>query len=137
MLREHSVELQVEVYWHRGEALVIVRGDLDGVSAVDLAERLLEIDNVLKVLNGRPRQLVVDLAGVGFANRAAGRAIASTQRLLSAGCVLQLRSPSPAARKVLASSGLLDDGPKGNGQASRAPGHDQASRAAGRHRLGR
>jgi len=134
MHREQSAQLEVEVHWDRGESLVIVRGDLDGISSVDLAERLLEIDDVLKVLNGRPRRLVVDLAGVGFANQAAVRALVGTRRRLSAGCVLQLRSPSRAVRRVLAPSGLLDDGHRVNGQVSRAPDHDQASSAAGRHR---
>lgn len=134
MHREQSAQLEVEVHWDRGESLVIVRGDLDGISSAELAERLLEIDKVLQVLNGRPRQLVVDLAGVGFANRAAVRALVGTREQLSAGCVLQLRSASPAVRRVLAPSGLLDDRHRVNGQVSRPPVHDQASRVAGRHR---
>lgn len=132
MLREHSAQLRIEVYWHRGESVVIIRGDLDGVSSADLSERLLEIDKVLRVLNGQPRRLIVDLAEVGFANRAAVRALAATREELAPECALLLRSPSRAARRVLAPAGLLDDGPLANGQAPGVPGHAQASRATGR-----
>lgn len=111
MLREQFVQLRIEVYWHRGESLVIVRGDLDGVSAADLSERLLEIDKALRVLNGRPRRLVVGLAEVGFANQAAVRVLAATRQELAPECQLLLQSPSRAVRKVLAPAGLLDDGP--------------------------
>jgi anti-anti-sigma factor len=132
MLREQSVQLRIQVYWHRGESVVIVQGDLDGVSAADLSERLLEIDEVLRVLNGQPRRLVVGLAEVGFANQAAARILAATRQELAPECQLLLQSPSRALRKVLAPAGLLDDRPLTDGHASGAPGDGRASRATGR-----
>jgi anti-anti-sigma regulatory factor len=106
MLRERPAQpgvpaqLDVEVYWDRGEALIIVRGKLDGVSAADLAERVIEIAKVLEALNTEPRRVVVDLAGAGFVNEAAVRALDAARQQLSAGCTLLLRSPSRAARKI-------------------------------------
>lgn len=115
---ERSADLGVEVCWGRGVALVIARGDLNGVSVVDLAECLMEIDKVLEVLNGQSRRLVV---GDGFVNQAAVRALAVMRQRLSPECLLLLRSPSRAARTVLAPSGLLDDGYVIDGRAFRAP----------------
>lgn len=134
MLQEHFAQLRIEVYWHRGESLVFVEGDLDGVSAADLSERLLEIDKTLRVLNGRPRRLVVGLAEVGFANQAAIRVLAATRQELAPECQLLLQSPSRALRKVLAPAGLLDDRPLTDGQASGAPGRHQGQKATGRPR---
>jgi len=126
MLRERPAppgvpaQLDVEVYWDRGEALIIVRGKLDGVSAADLAERVIEIAKVLEALNTEPRRVVVDLAGAGFVNEAAVRALDAARQQLSAGCTLLLCSPSRTARNILEPAGLVDDGSAVNGQAASA-----------------
>ena len=137
MPRERAAEPDLEVYWDRGEALVIFRGDLDGVSAADLSERLLEIDKVLGVLNGERRRMVVDVAGVRLINQAAVRALVSTRQRLSPECHLLLRSPSRAARRSLAPSGLLEDGYLADGQVAGASGNGQSSQGARRQKAPR
>jgi len=100
--------LAVEVYWDSGQALFIVRGELDGLAAADLTERMAEVARVLQVLNGQSARLIVDLAGVGYLNKAAARAlVTASEQLLPEGSFM-LRSPSRAARKLLGPAGLLD-----------------------------
>jgi anti-anti-sigma regulatory factor len=123
--------IDVEVYWDTGEAVIFVRGDLDGVSAADLAERLIEVDSVLGVLNGEVRRLVVDLADVRFVNQAAARALEAARRRLSPGRLIVVRSPTRAARKFLTPVGLLDHEAGANGQASRRRQQRQRRGGAG------
>jgi anti-anti-sigma regulatory factor len=129
--------LRVEVYWASGEALVVVHGDLDGVSAVDLAERLVEVGSVLRFLNGQPQRLVVDLADVQFVNLAAARALDAARHQLPPECPLVLRSSGRAARKILASAGLLDLDVAVTDPASRAAGNGGASRMWARRKAPR
>ncbi len=108
MLREPPAEPGMEIHWDNGEALVIVRGELDGVTAAELADPLGEVDKVLRVLNGEPRRLVVNLADVGFVNRTVVRALDGACHRLAPQCPLVVRSPSRAARKALTPASLLD-----------------------------
>lgn len=108
MLRNRPTPLAVEVYWDSGEALFIVLGELDGVAAADLAERMVEVAKVLQALNGQSARLIVDLAGVGYLNQAAARALVTArEQLLPDGSFL-VRSPSRAARRLLGPAGLLE-----------------------------
>jgi len=108
MLRDRPTPLAVEVYWDSGEALFIVRGELDGLAAADLAERMVEVARVLQTLNGRSARLIVDLAGVGYVNQAATRALVTAREQLLPESSFVLRSPSRAARRLLGPAGLLD-----------------------------
>jgi anti-anti-sigma regulatory factor len=120
-------EPRIEVHWEPGEALVIVRSDLDGASAAALCERLAEIDGVLAVLNGQPRRLIVDLAGVRFADRVTLDALAATRGRLQPGCHLLLRSPGWGMHQALASPGLDGDCVL-DGQVAGGTGRSQAQR---------
>lgn len=85
-----------------GTATVVLRGDLDPVTMPLLVRRLAQ------VLADRPRHLVLDLAGVTFLDCASARLIAGTGRHLPDGVRPAVRSPSPAARRVLELTGLAD-----------------------------
>lgn len=87
--------------WQEGQALVTVRGELDDASAPELADLLTN-----EVCVRGPRRLVLDLSGVSFIDCAGLRAIARARRLLPPECPVVLRSPSRAARKLLAATGL-------------------------------
>jgi anti-anti-sigma regulatory factor len=108
------VQLGVEVYWHPGEATFVIRGELDGPAAADLTERLTEVARVIRVLNGEPGRLVLDLAGVKRVDQAAARVLATARQQLSPDCLLLVESPSTAAKKNLGATGLLesDSGPE-------------------------
>lgn len=130
------MQLGVEVYWHPGEATFVIRGELDGPAATDLTERLTEVGRVIRVLNGEPGRLVVDLAGVKGVDQAAARAFAAARQQLSPDCSLVIESPSPAARKHLASVGLVASDPGAESpakpeRAARESGRVPGSRAPG------
>lgn len=122
------MQLGVEVYWHPGEATFVVRGELDGPAAADLTERLTEVARVIRVLNGEPGRLVVDLADVKRVDLAAARALAVARQQLSPDCSLLIESPSPAASKHLGAAGLLESDSGAESPAQPA----QAARESGR-----
>jgi anti-anti-sigma regulatory factor len=126
MVGEQPVPLAVEVHWHPGEATFVIQGELDGPAAVDLTERLTEVARVIRVLNGEPGRLVVDMAGVTDADGAAARALAEARQQLSPDCSLVIESPSPAAIKHLGPAGLLE---RGSGSPAKP---EQPARESGR-----
>ena len=88
------------VTWAGGTATMTVHGELDPVAATEVRERLAAVAG-----NG-PQRLVLDLIGVGDRYDAESLAlIAVARHLLPPGCVLDVRSASPAVRRVLALAG--------------------------------
>ena len=83
-----------------GTATVVIGGELDLASLPSLAARLD------RILADKPRRLVFDMTGVGFADCAAARLIASTGRSLPDGRRPVIRSPGPLVRRVLELTGL-------------------------------
>jgi anti-anti-sigma factor len=83
-----------------GTTTVVISGELDFTVTPPLAERLAQ------VLAGNPQQLVFDLARVGFIDCASARLIAGTGSFLPDGRRPVIRSPSPAARRILELTGL-------------------------------
>ncbi len=88
--------LLVTIDWAARVATVAVHGELDSVTRSQVMERLAW------VLEGRPRQLVLDLLGVAdrFADQAV-TIIAAARDQLPPGCLLEVRSASPAVRSAL------------------------------------
>lgn len=83
-----------------GTTTVVISGELDLTVTPPLAEQLAQI------LAGHPQQLVFDLARVDFIDCASARLIAGTGRSLPEGRRPVIRSPSPAARRILELTGL-------------------------------
>jgi anti-anti-sigma factor len=83
-----------------GTTTVVISGELDLTVMPPLAEQLA------RVLAGNPQQLIFDMARVGFIDCASARLIAGTGHSLPDGRRPVIRSPSPAARRVLELTGL-------------------------------
>jgi anti-anti-sigma regulatory factor len=133
MVGEQPVQLGVEVYWHAGEATFVVRGELDGPAAADLTERLTEVARVVRVLNGEPGRLILDMAGVTRVDQAAARTLATARQQLARDCSLLIESSSPAASKHLGPAGLLGSASGSESPAApeqREKGRAPASRAS-------
>jgi anti-sigma B factor antagonist len=86
----------------RGQQLVLrLRGDLD-VSNADSLRQVLD-----GLLERAPQTLVVDLAGLGFADRAGLTVlVAARTRLAAQGHQLILVNAQPVVRRLLAVTGL-------------------------------
>jgi anti-anti-sigma factor len=84
----------------RGAITVVLSGDLDIGNRCWLAEHLAE------TTGQQPRQLVVDMDRVGFADCAAVRLIVATGRSLPAGSRPVISRPRPLVRRVLQVTGL-------------------------------
>jgi anti-sigma B factor antagonist len=94
--REVVVDLLVETRPGRGCAVVEVRGDLDMATSPQLRESLQ------RLIDGGERQVVVDLAGVGFMDSSALGALVIMFRVLGdVGGSLRLAGVQPAVRSVL------------------------------------
>ena len=89
---ERTQPLRVEVTWDRGAVAVILTGELDTATAPGMAERLM------KVAEGNPERLVLDLGDMVFVDVAGARALDSAYKALEAECPVTLRWPRPSAR---------------------------------------
>ncbi|HZI75238.1 MAG TPA: STAS domain-containing protein, partial [Gemmatimonadales bacterium] len=83
-----------------GTATLVISGELDVTTTPLLSRQLAQI------LECRPQRLVFDMSGVDFIDCAAIRLIALTGRFLPEGRRPVIRSPSPAARRLLELTGL-------------------------------
>ena len=88
------------IRWDGDEATLLLRGELDMVSAPAVSAQLTEI------LARDPQRLTVDLAGVVFMDCAGIAPLVTARRALPPGCPLILRSPGSQARTVLRVTGL-------------------------------
>lgn len=87
--------LGIELVTSPGTVTVIIRGELDLVTASLLSRHLAP------ALDDRLQRLVFDMAGVDFIDCAALQLIASTIRYLPAGRRPVIRHPSAAVRRML------------------------------------
>jgi anti-sigma B factor antagonist len=83
-----------------GTIIIAISGDLDIVNRSWLARHLVE------TMKQQPERLVVDMAGVGFADSAALRLIVRTGELLPVGSRPVIRDPRAVVRRVLQITGL-------------------------------
>lgn len=83
-----------------GVLTVTIRGELDAASIPALYGCLAQ------TLQGRPRLIVFDLAGVGFMDCAAAAAIIRICHALPGGPRLVLRHPRPVVRRLLSLTGF-------------------------------
>ena len=95
-------QLSVTTSMSAGIATVILTGELDLAITPALSGHLA------RVLDNKPRQLIFDMAGVGFLDCAAARLIVSTGGFLRDGQQPVIRCPSYAARRILSLTGLDD-----------------------------
>jgi anti-anti-sigma factor len=100
MAPEQAPFLTVSDQWDDGTATVTVCGDIDAATADALYQRLAG------VIDGGPRRLVIDLAGVGFIDSAGLRAFVRLRKALPGHCPVILRSPRPRTRQVFELTGL-------------------------------
>jgi anti-anti-sigma factor len=86
-----------------GTATVVVAGDLDAMTAPDLAE-VLDAQ-----LTGQERELVVDLREVTFMSSAGLHLLlAATVNTAAAGIRLRVHTGSPAVERILRAAGGTD-----------------------------
>lgn len=86
--------LTIRDAWDQGTAVVTLSGEIDVSCAGSLAECLN------RILAGQPRQLIIDMAGVGFIDSSGVHAIVRARRQMPPGCPVVLRSPRKQARRV-------------------------------------
>ena len=90
----------VTVTWAGGTVTLAIHGELDPIAAAEVRER------IATVAGSGPQRLVLELAGLGDRFDAETLAlIAVARHLLPPGCVLDIRSASPAVRRILALAG--------------------------------
>ena len=110
-------------------AIVSLRGGVDDVAAFELAT----IINV--AIAGKPASLTLALAEVIFIGEAGLVVISNAEsRLVGAGMVLTIRSPSALVNHHLGSAekATLEQTPPGNGHLAPGGGHADGSRRRGR-----
>jgi anti-sigma B factor antagonist len=90
----------IEVDVSQDTTTVVITGELDFTTRPVLAERLSLI------LRGRPRRLVLDMAGTCFMDCGSARLIVSAAQFLPEGRRPIIRHPSRAVRRVLELTGL-------------------------------
>ena len=90
----------IEVSTGRDATTVVIRGELDLVTASVLDEQLR-----LAVAN-KPARLVLDMSGTEFMDCGCARLIAVARSALPAGADLTIRQPSRGVRRVLELTGL-------------------------------
>jgi anti-anti-sigma factor len=95
-------QLSVTTSISAGIATIILTGELDLAITPALSGHLA------RVLDKKPRQLIFDMAGVGFLDCATARLIVSTGGFLPDGQQPVIRCPSYAARRILSLTGLDD-----------------------------
>ena len=83
-----------------GTLTIVLSGDLDIVNRAWLARHLAE------TMKQQPRRLVIDMAGVGFADSASLRLIVRAGQLLPDGGRPVVRHPRPVVHRVLQITGL-------------------------------
>jgi anti-anti-sigma factor len=118
----NSAYLAITTEQHGQQLVLRLRGELD-VSTVDSLRQVVD-----GVLERAPQALVVDLAGLGFAD-CAGLSVfvAARTRLAAQGHQLILLNAQPVVRRLLAVTGLdtafgLSDSPgHGDGPPAKAP----------------
>jgi len=94
--------LKLSVSDEGGRAVVVAEGELDLYTSPRLREVLTER------IDGGARHLVVDLGGVTFVDSTAlGVLVSALKRVRAEGGDLDLRAPTPSARKVLEITGLI------------------------------
>ena len=114
--------LSVAVHWDAAEAVIVLGGELDYLTAPQAAGRVGE------VLDRQPARLVLDLAGVSFIDSYGLnvlRVILKARQALEPGDRLVIRSPTAGVLRVLQLTGMdrmctIDGsgrppGPAGNG----------------------
>ena len=92
--------LTVTVNWANSVATVAVHGEPDHITYSQLQDRLAW------VIENRPQRLVLQLGGM--ADRFGGQTItliAAARQQLPPGCLLDVRSASPAVRRILEIAG--------------------------------
>ncbi len=90
----------VTVTWAGGAVTVAIHAELDPPTSAEARER------IASAAGKGPRRLVLDLVGVSDHFAAESLAlIAVSRHLLARGCVLDVRSASPAVRQILALAG--------------------------------
>jgi anti-sigma B factor antagonist len=93
--------LKLSVSEESGRTVVVAEGELDLYTSPRLRESLTER------IDGGARQLMVDLGGVTFVDSTAlGVLVSALKRVRAEGGDLELRAPTPSARKVLEITGL-------------------------------
>jgi anti-sigma B factor antagonist len=98
--RPRSGRVAIEVSVGRDATTVVIRGELDLVTAPVLDEQLS-----LAVAN-KPARLVLEMSGTDFMDCGCARLIAAARSALPAGADLTIRQPSRAVRRVLELTGL-------------------------------
>jgi anti-anti-sigma factor len=98
--RRQPGQLSVTTSISAGIATIVLTGELDLAITPALSGHLA------RVLDKEPRQLIFDMAGVGFLDCAAARLIVSTGGFLPDGQQPVIRCPSYAARRILSLTGL-------------------------------
>jgi anti-sigma B factor antagonist len=93
--------LKLSVSDESGRVVVVAEGELDLYTSPRLREILTER------IDAGTRHLVIDLARVTFVDSTAlGVMVSALKRVKAEGGALELRSPTPSARKVLEITGL-------------------------------
>jgi anti-sigma B factor antagonist len=98
--RPRPGRVAIEVSAGREATTVVIRGELDLVTAPVLDEQLR-----LAVAN-KPARLVLDMSGADFMDCGCARLIAAARSALPAEADLIIRQPSRAVRRVLELTGL-------------------------------
>jgi anti-anti-sigma factor len=83
-----------------GTVMAVLSGDLDAGTRRVLAHHLAQIARV------KPRRIIFEMSGVGFADAAALRLIVAAGASLPAGARPVLNGPAPIVRRVLELTGL-------------------------------
>ena len=90
----------IEVDAGPGGTTILIRGELDLVTMPALAEQLAVVSQ------GKPGQLVFDLAGTRFMDCGSARLIAESGQWLRDGRRPVIRHPGPGVRRLLRLTGL-------------------------------
>jgi anti-sigma B factor antagonist len=97
-LRADRVTIEVQAC--PGTTTILVRGELDLVTAPFLAEQLILVSQ------DKPGRLVFDLAGMYFMDCGSARLIAGAGHWLPDGTLPVIRCPGPGVRRILELTGL-------------------------------
>jgi anti-anti-sigma factor len=101
MYRDSVPVPRVDVAWAGGMATVVIHGELSLTTAPEVAARLAE------VTSRQPSRLIVDLSGLpDSAGPRMVRIIDRARLALPPDCRLIIRSPTPAARRLIEVTGL-------------------------------
>lgn len=98
--RPQPGRVAIEVSAGRDATIVVIRGELDLVTAPVLDEQLR------LAVAGKPARLVLDMSGTDFMDCGCARLIAAARSALPAEADLIIRQPSRGVRRVLELTGL-------------------------------